>query len=554
MKKQILIVTCLACIGTMAFGGGIVTNANQSAYYTRTLSRDASTGIDAVYFNPAGLTKLSDGFHVSLNSQSIFQSKDVTNDYMYLSPTPKKYLGDINVPVFPGLYAVWKKGKVALSFGFNPIGGGGGATYEKGLPAFELSPADMAPSLAKYGATDYRLNVYFKGSSMYLGYQLGITYQINDMFSVFAGARYVSVKNTYEGYLKNVEVKMGPNWVEVSDVYAGLATQATNASAGATNLSNTMQAIITGSGGALTNATLLQAQLAGAITNTQRLQIKGGLVQLGIDTTLFVGQLHNVTSDTAVYYSGQATVASQTSALTEMLFNQSADVVQKGWGITPIIGVNIALNDNLNIGIKYEFKTRIDVENETKSDFIVGMNGSTPITMFPDGEKVHSDMPAMLSVGVNYNTVSRISAAAGFHYYWDKGVNYGKTIDHVNVDNADIIDKNYYELSLGLEYGLTKKFYVSGGYLLAKTGVSKDYQSDMSFSLTSNTIGGGLGYKLLNDKLMVNLGVSYSIYKEGTKTYDHNFKTSPITSIPISCTDTYYKSTLILGIGLDYSF
>ena len=137
MKKQILLITGLVSLATMAFGGGIVTNSNQSAAWVRTLVRDASTDADAVYYNPAGLIKLNDGFHFSLNSQTIFQNKDVTSNYQFLNPSPKKYAGEVTAPVFPGAYATWKKNKLAISFGFNPVGGGGGAEYAKGLPSFE---------------------------------------------------------------------------------------------------------------------------------------------------------------------------------------------------------------------------------------------------------------------------------------------------------------------------------------------------------------------------------------------------------------------------------
>ena len=65
--------------------GGIVTNSNQSASYVRMLARDASTSIDAVYYNPAGLTKLADGFHVSLSNQSIFQKKTIENTFNSLN-------------------------------------------------------------------------------------------------------------------------------------------------------------------------------------------------------------------------------------------------------------------------------------------------------------------------------------------------------------------------------------------------------------------------------------------------------------------------------------
>ena len=123
--------------GTM-FAGGILHNTNQSAMYTRMPARDATLGIDAVYYNPAGLTKLADGFHFSINNQFIGQTRTVTSDY-----TPPlndgKYVGDISAPLFPGIYAVYKTGNWAFSAGFNPIGGGGGATYNRGLPSFEYS-------------------------------------------------------------------------------------------------------------------------------------------------------------------------------------------------------------------------------------------------------------------------------------------------------------------------------------------------------------------------------------------------------------------------------
>jgi long-chain fatty acid transport protein len=118
--------------GTMITGsvlaGGLVTNTNQSAMFTRLQNRNASTGIDAVYFNPAGLTKLGDGFFVSINNQTINQTQTITNDYTYLEGTkPRTFIGKVSAPVYPGVYIAYKTGKLVFSGGFNVIGGGGGA-------------------------------------------------------------------------------------------------------------------------------------------------------------------------------------------------------------------------------------------------------------------------------------------------------------------------------------------------------------------------------------------------------------------------------------------
>ena len=84
MRKLLTFFVAVLISGSL-LAGGLVTNNNQSAMFTRLQNRNASTDIDAVYFNPAGLTKLGDGFSFSLNNQSIFQTKTITNNYTYLS-------------------------------------------------------------------------------------------------------------------------------------------------------------------------------------------------------------------------------------------------------------------------------------------------------------------------------------------------------------------------------------------------------------------------------------------------------------------------------------
>jgi long-subunit fatty acid transport protein len=508
MKKQFFLISGLMGLAAMAFGGGIVTNTNQSAAWVRTLARDASTDADAVYFNPAGLIKLNDGFHFSLNSQSIFQNKDVTSSYVFLSPAPKKYEGKVKAPVFPGFYATWKKNKLAVSFGFNPVGGGGGAEYKTGLPSFEEDIADLVPILqgslaaldaaltnpapAGYGfdpnfnnIIGYNADIYFKGTSVFFGYQLGVTYKINDVIGVYAGARYVSAKNTYKGHIRDVEIDVAPT-VPPAPLY--------DIPAGSYVPGDYMRAVA----GAVGIPAPIAAQLNGTAT-----------------------YLDGVTGDREV------------------------DVEETGNGFAPILGVNLSLGDKLNIGMKYEFKTKLDV----KQTIVDNQDGGG---LFVQDSTVHSDMPAMASVGVSYKILPQLKVNGGFHYYFDKSANYGKTLDLTGelVDNDKVIDKNYFEVAAGLEYNITEGLVISGGYLLAHTGVSEDYQSDMSFSLTSSTFGGGLGYRF-NENLMVNIGGAYTTYKDGTKSRSHTIHALG-QQIPV--TDTYYKNNLFFGIGLDISF
>ena len=74
MKRIPVLILLTVLFMSPVTAGGIVTNMNQSVKYTRMQCRDATLGIDAVFYNPAGLTKLGNGFHFSINNQTIGQS------------------------------------------------------------------------------------------------------------------------------------------------------------------------------------------------------------------------------------------------------------------------------------------------------------------------------------------------------------------------------------------------------------------------------------------------------------------------------------------------
>ena len=535
LMRKILTLISVTFVSGILFAGGVVTNTNQSASWVRLPARAASTNIDAVYYNPAGLMKLENGFHFSVSNQTIFQNKEVEN--FYTGPggayglNESLYKGKVSAPVFPGIYAVYKMDKLAFSVGFNPVGGGGGAVFDKGLPSFEMSPSDLVPALATQGTTAYRLDAYFEGTSFYLGFQGGVSYKINDFISVAAGLRYVTAKNTYLGHLKDIEINMPTGWIRADFIMTGIAGNATTAATSTT-------ALVTGGAGALT---LAQAEGAGIINALQRAQLEGALTAFGSPTTITISQADVVFKTAAAKYTATAT----------LLGDQEADVAQTGSGITPFFSVNISAAEILNIGIKYEMATKIELENKTTKDFITGFTQTgTPITMFPDGEKIRNDLPAMLSIGADLKVTDNLKVSAAGYYYFDKNSNYGHKLDGVFVDNKEIFDNNFFELSGGLEYKVSDKLLVSGGYLYSKTGVNSDYQSDLTYDLSASTVGIGGAFSIL-ENLQINLGVGYTMYQKGEKTIDHVFSA---TGAIIPARETYYKDNMLFAVGVDFSF
>jgi long-subunit fatty acid transport protein len=430
--------------------------------------------------------------------------------------------------------------KLAISIGFNPIGGGGGAIYEQGLPSFEMSPSDLVPSLAaSQGATAYRLNAYFKGTSIFFGLQGALSYKINDWLSVAAGLRYVIAKNTYSGHLTDIEVQLPGGWTRGDLIMTNAATSYNTAAAGSS-------ALVAGGAGTLTFA---QAQGAGIITTTQRAQFEGALTAAGYPAATPIAQADAIYKGSAAKYAATAT----------LLADQTAKVEQNGTGTTGFFSVNLSPSENVNIGIKYEMATKLNLKNKTTSDILVGYTATgTPITMFPNGEKTRNDMPAMLTVGIDYKLSSSLKLSAGSSYFFDKSADYGHMIDAdlvettptTHVSNKDIIANNGLDLEVGLEYNISKQILISGGYLWANKGVNNLYQSDLTYANASHTFGAGGAYSF-TDKIKLNIGVGYTMYVENQKVVDHIFSATD-TNIPSN--ETYGKDTFMVAAGLDIRF
>ncbi|MEA3460294.1 MAG: hypothetical protein U9R49_00355 [Bacteroidota bacterium] len=491
MKRLNLLILAVLVSTPVLYAGGLVTNINQSAAWVRTMSRNATLGIDAVYFNPAGLAKLNNGLHLSLSNQTISQTRTVSSDYTYLNGAPVDYDAELSAPIFPGVYAAYKMDKWAFSLGFNIPGGGGSADFQTGLPTFEVPVASLVPMLygslepldqSIYDATSwdpgyrnvtaYDMSAGFNGSSTYYGVQAGATYAINDMISVAIGGRYVMASNSYEGSLTGVVIDAP---------YGGIQTPGDYMRRVATNLE------------ALPPSPEMDEAIAGLNYN--------------------------------------ATVLDAMTADAELKATQS------GSGFTPIIGVNIHLSDKLNLAAKYEHHTKIVLTNDTEVD---------DVDMFPDGEESRADMPGLFALGAEVRPLKNLTATASFNYYLDKSAYYGYTDEEgEQIDNETTIDENGYTWAFSLEYKILPILGVSAGYTSGNNGVNDNYQSGLTYGLKSASWGAGV-FVNLGEMITLNAGYSATSYD------DYSMSQTSMVGVPY--TDTYAKQTSMFAFGIDFSF
>jgi len=201
MTKKIFTFALAAASLLTANAGGLMTNTNYHIAFDRMMARGASTEIDAVFSNPAGLAWGYDGFQMSLNFQKPWQNRDITyNDV--------KYEGVASAPIVPALFAAYKKDRWAVSGMIGIVGSGGFVKYDNGVPMFNVLLGSTITKLTKElnqatqgfapVVTPNEFDSEMKGKQYIYGGQFNFTYKLLDCLSAAAGIR----ANYYDGYYR----------------------------------------------------------------------------------------------------------------------------------------------------------------------------------------------------------------------------------------------------------------------------------------------------------------------------------------------------------------
>lgn len=484
MKKQIYLSLAFVASLTTAQAGGYLTNTNQHVSFLRNPARNASTNIDALYSNPAGVAFLKEGWHLSLNFQSAYQNRDIEATFPAFAAnadgrSPKGvrlFEGRAKAPIIPSVFAAYKTGDWTFGLNTAVIGGGGRGKFAGGLPVFEapISVLPSALSAAGIPATKYQYESFVEGKQYVYGATLGAAYRVNDNLSVYAGVRAAYATNSYYGYARNIQADLNGTMQSVPTALTAMATQATAAAA--------------------------QYTAAGDVAK-------------------------------AAQYTAMATRLGTYATLTA---DKNLEVDQSGFGIAPILGVNYKIGD-LHLAAKYEFGTNITVTNKMTSN-------TTGLAEFNDGLEIANDIPALLSLGASYSILPSLRVSAGYHHYFDKqadmsgakqeklsantneyllGIEYdlnesltlsaGGQITSYGQSDAFQSDLSFhndsYSLGFGLAYNITKQIKLNAAYFFTSY---RDYsKTSTPYTTLAPTTPGTNVYKRTNQ--VFGLGVDFTL-------------------------------------------
>lgn len=492
MKRLFLIAFTMFIVSIPTFAGGLLTNTNQNVAFLRNIARGATLQIDGVYSNPAGTAYLRDGFHLSLNGQSAFQTRTITSTFGpfagFGGSNTKVFKGEASAPFIPSFQAAYKRGDWTYSAGFAITGGGGKATFNDGLASFESrvamipytpNPQDkkkkLFPEMDKY-----EVKSFMEGRQYIFGLQMGAAYKVTDYLSLFGGIRMNYVSNSYYGYIRGISANLdGINMVNLNQYFTGAAAQL--------------------------NAGAAAANAAGNATQAQMLTAK----------------------------------ADAATAVAKLTADKELDCSQTGWGVTPIIGADLNLG-RLNIGVKYEMNTKLNIENQTKVN-------TTGVAAFDHGVNTPNDIPSLLTIGAQYSILPSVRASLGWNHFFDT---------HAKMANnkQKYLSGGTNEYLAGLEWDITKRVLVSGGFQSTNYGIKDDFQSDMSFTVNSYSVGMGAAFKL-TPKMTLNVAyflTKYDNYTKDVKIVDAN--SVGYNGTPLPGTDIFTRTNKVFGVGVDYTF
>ena len=211
LEKLLLALLGATIIHTSVFAGGPMTNTNQSASFLRSIARGTSLDPDAVYNNPAGVVFMENGWHIGINDQMAAQTRTTTSSLVMGNNLPggfgtTEFQGEVFSPLIPSVHLAWKHDRWAVMAGIGVNGGGGTIEYDNGLASFERIVSSFPTLLTAKGltTTQYSRDLYLKGSSMTLAFNIGASFRITDWLSAAAMLRVGVTNNSYEAGLSNM--------------------------------------------------------------------------------------------------------------------------------------------------------------------------------------------------------------------------------------------------------------------------------------------------------------------------------------------------------------
>jgi long-chain fatty acid transport protein len=181
-----------------------------------------------------------------------------------------------------------------------------------------------------------------------------------------------------------------------------------------------------------------------------------------------------------------------------------------------VLGANISPTDNINIGLKYEMRSPLELETKVNQKYIKVAGAdvtelaeqNAPGMLPADGKKRRRDIPSLIAAGFSYMITPELRTEVDLICYLNKY----STLDDGTGYKQNF--RNSYDSGFTLEYAVTKTLKASLGFLYVRIQAKQaDYGLSENPSLDGYGISGGIRYEPIKD-LLINIGLLKSFFIE----------------------------------------
>ena len=407
--------------------GGLLTNTNQNAAFLRNFAQEGTITLTSLYANPAGTAFLSNGWHLSINSQTAFQTRSIATTFAPFAMnrenpnTTHNFKGEAKAPVIPSLSFTYNHDKWSVSGHVGLIGGGGKCQFNEGLGSFEAAYSGLMMTMVPGMVTDamkangvsankaeaigqtakctgYSMSSFMKGRNYYFGLQLGATYKFTKNLAGFVGLRGVYGNNNYSGVVDPTVVHYHIGYNDVN---------------------------------------------GSAPLNEYGIALNCDQEGFGVSPIIGIDWLINKHWNVSAKYEAPTKIKLKNSSqvITHPMVQQAAG------------------------GILGQFEDGKKVREDLPGLLAIGAQYS-------------------LNENVRFS-------AAFHEYFDKSSTKDGFTNAGIAFNKNDLIDHNTWEFMAGAEWRFHKLFTVSASWQRTKYGVSDEYMSDLSFNNSANSLGVG---------------------------------------------------------------
>ena len=144
----------------------------------------------------------------------------------------------------------------------------------------------------------------------------------------------------------------------------------------------------------------------------------------------------------------------------QVIPNVLLDCTQKGFGATPVIGIDYRLNEKFNISARWQFQTYLKMKTKAHNSPAASTGEiAERLKNAQDGESFRSDIPGYFMVGLQYAPIQPLRLALSYRCFDEKHAERENIAGHkLNKDNPGT-----HEACFGLEWDIIKYLTFSCG-------------------------------------------------------------------------------------------